>query len=162
MVNLSGAPLQSQRATGTAVGGRVRHRLPVDQAFTLEAGRTIWGYPKVMADFTVPDGRQFGFDMTIDGLAVSMEFRPGPSVPAAFTSRRRVHSTYSRLDDVTRETPGEMVMSGVRHRPGGVSVRLGDRHYAAELAGLGFPKRALVSGSAANVDTTFGHPKEIV
>ena len=50
----------------------------VDQAFTLEAGRTIWGYPKVMADFTVRDGEQFGFDVSIDGqLVIGMEFRRG-------------------------------------------------------------------------------------
>ena len=34
----------------------------VDQAFTLEAGRTIWGFPKVMADFTIRDGKHFRFD----------------------------------------------------------------------------------------------------
>ncbi len=35
------------------------HHLPVDQSFTLEAGRTIWGFPKIMADFTVSDGNPF-------------------------------------------------------------------------------------------------------
>ena len=85
-----------------------------------------------------------------------MDFRPGLPVPAALTGRRQVHSTYSYLDGVTRETPGEMVMTGVRYRPGGVTVRLGDHPYAAELASLGLPKRALMSSSAANVDMTFG------
>ena len=62
--------------------GAFIHHLPVDQAFTLEAGRKIWGYPKVMADFTIRDGHQFGFDVTIDGqLAVGMEFRPGLPIP---------------------------------------------------------------------------------
>lgn len=134
------------------------HHLPVDQAFTLEAGRTIWGYPKVMADFTVRDDRQFGFDVSIDGqLAVSMEFRPGLRVP----SRPQVHPTYSHLDGVTRETAGEMVPSGVRYRPGGVRLRLGDHPYAKELAALGLPKRALLSSSADNVEMTFGNAKEI-
>lgn len=163
MVDPPGTP--PSKASGFSAlqsAGAFVHHLPVDQAFTLEAGRTIWGYPKVMADFTVRNGRQFGFDVTIDGrLAVSMEFRPGLPVPSAFTSRRQVHSTYSHLDGVTRETPGEMVMSGVRYRPGGVSLRLGDHPYAAELAALGLPKRALVSSSAANVDMTFGDAKEI-
>ena len=54
------------------------HHLPVDQAFTLEAGRTIWGYPKVMADFTVRDGRQFEVDVSIGGqFAVGMDFQQG-------------------------------------------------------------------------------------
>ena len=72
------------------------HHLPVDQAFTLEAGRTIWGYPKVMADFTIRDGRQFGFDVRIDGqFAVGMDFRRGLPVPSAVhvASRRCVPPT---------------------------------------------------------------------
>ena len=70
-----------------------------------------------------------------------------------------MHSTYSHLDGVTRETAGEMVLSGVRYRPGGVQLRLGEHPYAAELSALGLPKRALVSSSAANVDMTFADSK---
>jgi hypothetical protein len=147
------------------------HHLPVDQAFTLEAGRSIWGYPKVMADFTVrgaddpagarDDGR-FSFDVTIDGqFAVGMEFKPGLRVPSAFTSKPQVHPTYSHLDGVTRETAGEMRLSGARYRPGGVRVRLGEHPYGRELASLGFPKRAMLSSSADNVEMTFGDAKEI-
>ena len=163
MVNPPGTP--ASEATGFAAlksAGAFVHHLPVDQSFTLEAGRTIWGYPKVLADFSVRDGRRFGFDLSIDGqLAVSMEFRPGLPVPSAFTSRTQVHNTYSHLDGVTRETPGEMLLSGVRYRPGGVELRLGEHPYAAELAALGLPKRALLSSSAANVDMTFGNSRLI-
>ncbi|TDL04136.1 acetoacetate decarboxylase [Mycolicibacterium obuense] len=142
--------------------GAFVHHLPVDQSFTLEAGRTIWGYPKVMADFTIREGRRYGFDVAIDGAQViSMDFAPGLPVPDRFTARPQVHSTYSYADGVIRETPGEMRMTGVRYRPGGVSVRLGTHPYAAELAALGLPKRALVSSSAANVDMTFADAKEI-
>lgn len=159
MVNPPGTP--SSRSTGMRAlqsAAAFIHHLPVDQAFTLEAGRTIWGYPKVMADFTVRDGRQFGFDVSIDGkLAVGMEFQPGLRVP----SRPQVHPTYSHLNGVTRETAGEMVPSGVRYRPGGVRLWLGDHPYAKELAALGLPKRALLSSSADNVEMTFGNTKEI-
>lgn len=160
MVNPPGSHARGVRALQHA-GAFVRH-LPVDQAFTLEAGRTIWGYPKVMADFTVRDGRQFGFDVHIDGqLVLGMEFRPGLPVPSALSARPQVHSTYSHLDGVLRETPGEMLMTGVRYRPGGVRIRLGEHPYAAELAALGLPRRALVSSSAANVDMTFGDARVI-
>jgi hypothetical protein len=140
MVNPPGSNASGMRALQSA--GTFIHHLPVDQAFTLEVGRSIWGYPKVMADFTVRDGHHFGFDVSIDGqFAVGMDFRPGLRVPSAFTSKTQVHPTYSHLDGVTRETAGEMRLSGVRYRPGGVRVRLGEHPYAKELASLGFPKR---------------------
>jgi hypothetical protein len=142
--------------------GAFIHHLPVDQTFTLEAGRSIWGYPKVLADFTVRDGHTFGFDVTVDGqFAVGMDFKPGLPVPAAFTSKPQVHPTYSHLDGVTRETAGEMTLTGVRYRPGGATVRLGEHAYGKELATLGFPKRALISSSAANVEMTFADAKEL-
>jgi Acetoacetate decarboxylase (ADC) len=154
MVNPPGSNARGPRAMQSA--GAFIHHLPVDQAFTLEAGQTIWGYPKVMADFTVRDGRQFGFDVSIDGrLVVGMEFRPGLPLPSAFTSRTQVYRTYSHRDAVTRETPGEMSLTGVRYRPGGVRMWLGDHRYATELASLGLPKRALLSSSAANVEMSF-------
>ena len=134
----------------------------VDQAFTLEAGRTIWGFPKVMADFTIRDGKHFGFDANIDGqLVIGMEFRPGLRLPSAFMSREQELPRTRCLDGLPRESPYEMSLAGVRYRPGGVRLWLGDHPYAKELASLGLPKRALVSSSAENVEMTFGDAKEI-
>jgi Acetoacetate decarboxylase (ADC) len=127
----------------------------VDQAFTLEAGQTIWGFPKVMADFTIRDGNQFGFDVSIDGqLVAGMEFRRGLQVPSALT-RPQALRAYSHRDGMTRETPYETSMKGVRYRPGGVRLRFGDHPFAKELASLGLPKRALMSSSAENVQMSF-------
>ena len=154
MVNPPGSSASGPAALNSA--GAFIHHLPVDQPFTLEAGKTIWGYPKVMADFTVRDARQFGFDVSIDGqLAVGMEFSPGLPIPSAFTSKTQVYRTYSHRDGVTRETLGHTTLSGVRYRLGGARLWLGDHPYAKELASLGLPKRALVSSSAANVAMSF-------
>ena len=138
------------------------HHMLVDQAFTLEAGRTIWGFPKVMADFTIRDVRQFGFDASIDGqLVAGMEFRRGLAVPSAVTQRKQVLRSYSHRDGQTLETPFEMSMVGARYRPGGARLWLGDHPYAKELASLGLPKRAMMSASVENVEMSFGDAKEI-
>jgi hypothetical protein len=134
----------------------------VDQAFTLEAGRTIWGFPKVMADFTIRDGKRFGFDASIDGqLVVGMEFSPGLRLPSALTSREQKLRAYSCLDGLTRESPYEVTFHGARYRPGGARLWLGNHRYAKELASLGLPKRALVSNSTENVEMSFGDSQEV-
>ncbi|WP_166910057.1 acetoacetate decarboxylase family protein [Mycobacterium sp. DL440] len=160
MVNRPGSQEAGLRGLGSA--GAFVHHLPVDGEFTLAAGRQIWGYPKVLADFTVRDGRPFSFDVSIDGkLAVGMDFKPGLPVPSRFTAKPQVQSTFSHLDGVLRETEGTMRNSGVRYRPGGARVRLGDHPYAEELAALGLPKRAMLSSSVRNVQMTFADAKEI-
>jgi hypothetical protein len=162
MVNPPGATSESKpgglRALQSA--GAFIHHLPVDQPFTLEAGTKIWGYPKVMADFTIREGRQFGFHLSVDGqMVIDMEFRRG--LPFSLTPRQQAQRTYSHRDGVTRETSFEHTLDGVRTRFGGVRVRLGDHPYAKELASLGLPKRAMVSSSVDNVQMTFGDAQEI-
>jgi hypothetical protein len=158
MVNPPGSKARGLGALQSA--GAFIHHLPVDQPFTLEAGTKIWGYPKVMADFTIRDGRQFSFDVHVDGqLVVSMDFRRG--LPFRLTPRHQEQRSYSHRDGVTRETSFEHTLDGVRTRFGGVRVRLGDHPYAKELASLGLPKRALMSSSAEQVQMTFGDAQEI-
>jgi len=158
MVNPPGSTASGPPALGSA--GAFIHHLPVDQAFTLEAGTKIWGYPKVMADFTIRDGAQFGFDCTVDGqLVVGMEFRRG--LPIRFTPRQQMQRSYSHRDGVTRETPFENRINGVRNRFGGVRVTLGDHPYSKELASLGLPKRAILNSSVEHVQMTFGDAQEI-
>jgi len=135
------------------------HRLPVDQEFTLEAGRTIWGYPKIMADFTVREGRKFGFDVSANNqLIVDIEFAKGLPHPA---QPAQTLTTYSCLDGVTRETSSTMQTAGVRTRLGGARIRVGGHPYADELRTLGLPKRALMTQSVANVEMSFGDARAL-
>jgi hypothetical protein len=162
MVNPPGAAPGSKASGPRALqsAGAFIHHLPVDQAFTLEAGTKIWGYPKVMADFTIRDGRQFGFDCSVDGqLVIGMEFRPG--LPIRLTPRQQAQRSYSHRDGVTRETSFQHTLDGVRSRIGGVRMWLGDHPYAKELASLGLPKRAIFSSSVDEAQMTFGDAQEI-
>ena len=152
-----GAKKGGLRAMGKAA--TFIHRLPVDQEFTLEAGRTIWGYPKIMADFNVREGRKFDFDVSADGqLIAGIEFSPGLPVPMPAAQDL---TTYSHLDGVTRETSSQMRTSGTRTRLGGARIRLGDHPYAKELASLGLPKRAMMTQSVANVEMSFGDARAV-
>ena len=99
--------------------------MPVDRAFTLEAGRRIWGYPKVMADFTVRDGNPFAFDVSVDGSLVA-EMEIGRGLPVPMPSRPQSLLTYTNLDGTTRETAAEQLPRALRARLGGATVRLGD------------------------------------
>ena len=70
-----------------------------------------------MADFTIREGRQFGFDCSVDGqLVIGMDFRPG--LPIRLTPRQQAQRSYSHRDGVTRETAFEHTLDGVRTRLG--------------------------------------------
>lgn len=154
MVNPPGSNAQGFKALGDAAA--FIHHLPVDQSFTLEAGRTIWGYPKIMADFRVRDANPFSFDVSEGGsLIASMEFGRGLPIPS-LRPRPRPLTSFTSLDGTLREVHSEMTNYGLRMRPGGVKLTLGDHPYAKELASLDLPRRAMVTTSVSNVEMIFG------
>lgn len=155
MVNPPGSDARGWRALASA--GAFIHHLPVDQEFTREAGRSIWGFPKIMADFTIREGTRLGFDVAADGRNIAtMEFGSGLTIPSLLTSRPRVLTAFSHLDGVTREIPWEMRISGLHFRPGGTTLQLGTHPYARELAALGLPKRPMMSASVSHLEMVFG------
>jgi hypothetical protein len=160
MVRPPGSTASGFGALGSAAA--FIHHLPVNQSFTLEAGRQIWGFPKIMADFTVRETPKFDFDVSEGGkLIAGIEYSRGVAIPAALTSKPQILKTYSHLDGVTREIAWEMRNSGLHGRVGGARLRLGDHPYADELRSLGLPKRAFATQSSANVEMTFGDAHEI-
>ncbi|BBZ77905.1 acetoacetate decarboxylase [Mycolicibacterium anyangense] len=154
MVNPPGSNAQGFKALGDAAA--FIHHLPVDQSFTLEAGRTIWGYPKIMAEFRVREANPFSFEVSEGGaLIASMEFARGLPIPS-LRPRPRPLTSFTSLDGTLREVHSEMTNHGLRMRPGGVTLTLGDHPYARELASLDLPRRAMVSTSVNNVEMIFG------
>jgi hypothetical protein len=128
------------------------HRLPVNQEFTMHAGRELWGFPKFLADIDIHE--QPGattchlrhedrdvLELTIRNGPLPM---PQPAIP-----------TYTFLDGMLRATTWE-TSGGARGRPGGAAIRLGTGPLADELRSLGLPKRALATSAVAAFRARFG------
>jgi hypothetical protein len=130
------------------------HHLPVDQSFTLEAGRTIWGYPKFLADIRIDERpKETRITLRDDGAHVfTLTVRPGVRVPFGLPNL----PTYTHMDDVLRCTAWETFPEGTRARPGGAALELGTHPIADELRSVGLPHRALMSTMIPNVRARFG------
>ncbi|WP_449065015.1 acetoacetate decarboxylase family protein [Planomonospora algeriensis] len=137
------------------------HWLPVDQGFTLEAGRSIWGFPKELADIDLRLASPYKRCIVRkDGrLVLDLLVKPGFRVPAPAAATPA--DAYSHLDGVTRRIPWSVSPSGVRARPGGALIRLGNHPVARELSELGLPKRALMTLTADHTAMAFGEAKAL-
>ncbi len=119
------------------------HRLPVNGAFTCEAGRTIWGFPKVVTDISLAiAGDEETAMLRIDGepvLTQTMRVSGKRSFP------RRTQISYSLLDGVRYRTPSTMVGDAICARFRGATISLGKHPISDELRSLGLSERALFS-----------------
>ena len=156
------SPLGALRSLAAGDAHALIHELPVDGEFTLAAGRGIWGFPKIMADFDVDhtSPTKTG-SLRIDGrLVAELTVRRG--VPVPDNASEAVLQSYSQLDGVTRRTPWRLTStSGTRTRIGGATLRLGDHPIADELRGLRLSRHALMSSSVANLSMRFEDAVEI-
>ncbi|WP_213574004.1 acetoacetate decarboxylase family protein [Rhodococcus sp. USK13] len=152
---------QDVKALAKGRAGALIHRLPVDGEFTLAAGRGIWGFPKVLADFDVDHVSSVKrASVSQDGrLIAQLSVAKGISLPGSGAGASL--AAYSHLDGITRFTTWDMNPSGVRSRPGGAELKLGSHPIAEELRSLGLPKRALVTSSIPNLRMTFGDAQPV-
>ena len=148
--------LSALRSLGRGDAHALIHQLPVDGEFTLAAGRGIWGFPKIMADFEVDhDSAVKHGRVSADGRMIAdLTVRPG--IPMPSSASEAVLQSYSQLDGVTRRTPWRLEStSGTRTRLGGAALRLGTHPIADQLRALGLSRRALTSSSVADLAMTF-------
>lgn len=143
---------------GDEAGTYIAH-LPVNQEFTCEAGRTIWGFPKSVEDIDIAYGdRSMTATLRMDGLLVLRVTLPRggddemPALPM---------TTYTLIDGVPHATPFSQGGSGAQVVPGGdgVELELGDHPLAKELARLGLPAPALLSTWTEHMRGTFETPR---
>jgi hypothetical protein len=149
-------------AGGTAdQAGTFITRLPVDQSFTCEAGRTIWGFPKSVEDIAL-DYADASVTCTLrmDGeLVLRLTLPRGgtddmPPMPM---------TTYTLIDGVPHQTAftqggaGSQVLAG----GDGVTLELGDHPIAKELAGLGLPAPAQMATWTEHMQGRFETPEPL-
>jgi hypothetical protein len=117
--------------------------LPVDQAFTCEAGRTIWGFPKSVQRIEMSsDGDRARCELVMDGQPVlTLAIRRGGTRHLADMEM----TTYSFIDGVPHRTRFSSGGEGVAFHLGGAELSLGTHPIADELRSLGLPKRALMT-----------------
>ena len=148
---------------GTALGlvrgslGTYIHHLPVDGAFTCEAGQTIWGFPKFMSEITITEaaGEQRTV-LTVDGQHVLTQ-TVGTGGSRTMPARDQI--SYALRGGVLYRTRAAMRGTGMGARLGGATLELGTHPIADELRTLGLPKRALASTTIAHMSATFYAPE---
>jgi len=137
--------------------GAYIHHLPVTEAFTCEAGSSIWGFPKTIEKISITE---------VDDRRICKLMMGGAHVltlSVKATGRWRFRETpvaaYSYRGGVIRRTPFSSGGEGVGYRLGGAVLSLGAHPIADELRSLGLPKRALMSGSIGHMHASFGAPQ---
>jgi hypothetical protein len=135
--------------------------LPVDQEFTCEAGRTIWGFPKTVEDIALdlaPD--RATCTLRMDGRLVFRLTLPrggGDEMPVT------PMTTYTLIDGVPHRTAFSQGGSGAQVVPSGdgVALELGDHPLARQLADLGLPAPAQMSTWTERMRGTFAAPEPL-
>lgn len=156
-----GSVVQDLKALTTGRAGTLIHQLPVDGEFTMAAGRGIWGFPKVLADFDADHaGKVKRAAVSQEGrLIAELTVKPGVPLPGSGTNTSL--EAYTHLDGVTRHTAWDMNPSAVRSRIGGAELHLGSHPIADELRSLGLPRRALMTSSIPDLKMTFGDARTV-
>jgi hypothetical protein len=112
--------LMSRRPGVPRSVGAYIHWLPVNQSLTCEAGQSIWGFPKLIADIGITPGRwNTDCELRLDGqLVMEVLVGAGVAVPPSALGAQSIDA-YAYRDGVLLRTPWTMDISGVRARPGG-------------------------------------------
>ena len=132
---------------GGEAGTFIAH-LPVNQAFTCEAGRVIWGFPKTVEEIAfdyAPDHVVCRLDMAGQHVLTLRLPRGGQAAQAA-PEEETVGPTYTYIEGVPhRTTFGTGGRTQVIAGSSGVELTLGQHPLAQQLRSLGLPKPAVMS-----------------
>ncbi len=133
--------------------------LPVDQSFTQEAGKKIWGFPKTVEDIEFGGGpSHVTCSLRADDrevLTMSMKRGGERNLPES------ILDTYTHIDGKPHRTSFRSSASGVGMSVGGTELTLGDHPVSDQLRSLGLPKKALVSMWMQHMSARFDPPQPL-
>jgi hypothetical protein len=124
------------------LGTCIRH-LPVDQSFTCEAGRTIWGFPKTLQRIDIEYAPERATCTLFEGDRHALTLSLPRGGRRALPETRM--TTYTRIQGVAHRTAFTSGAEGFGVRLGGAELVLGQGSIADELRSLGLPRRALMT-----------------
>ncbi len=140
----------------------IRH-LPVNQAFTCEAGSQIWGFPKTVEDIAIDylhegEAERVSCRLVMDGkLVLECSFpRKGSG-----TLKDSPLSTYTYIQGVLHKTLFVSGATGMGQFMSGTRIALGDHPIADELRRLGLPKRPFASAWIEKMHARFDPPARL-
>ena len=134
-------------------------KLPVNQGFTCEAGRSIWGFPKTVESIEIT--RETGHvrcRLAMDGahvLTLSVPHGGTRTLPDQDTV------TYTLIEGIPHRTRFVQGGSGVSFTLGAARLELGTHPIADALGQLGLPKRALFSMHTEHMHGRFEAPEKL-
>jgi hypothetical protein len=149
-----------QPRDGEGEVGTYIHRLPVDDGFSCEAGRSIWGFPKTVdeIDFAYGDSSAT-VTLTVDGELVLRLTLPRaghddmPQMPMV---------TYTLIDGEPHAVAFSQGGSGSQVGDAtGVTLELGDHPIASELEALGLPATPAFTTWTERMQATFDGPRPL-
>ena len=148
--------LLAVRGPGGGIGGHTLE-LPVTQEFTLEAGRDIWALPKWLAQCDMAFERRRTTVLLADGdtLVLAAMLRRG-RVPLPLAVRGQLTAFSVRQGAGTLCGRTTMRLHGLRLRPGGTRLVLGEHRMADTARALGMAGRPLCTVTATKLTMQLG------
>jgi hypothetical protein len=139
--------------------GTYIHHLPVNQGFTCEAGRRIWGFPKTVQqiDFEVREDRATCKLVYEGEHALTLSLPRG----GAKTLPDKEMVTYTWIDGALHRCPFTSGADGFGVKFGGAELVLGSGPIADELRSLGLPRSAIMTTWMEHMRGRFGPAEKL-